>query len=173
MASFSAATAAFTTGSVEPVDGEFVSSDYFSLLGVRPIVGRAFDASLDEAATAEPVVLLGHDLWKRRFGGDSVIGRKVTLNGIELTVIGVLPAGFNGLSGRASLWMPAPIAVRVTYADYLVTNQSFISVVGRLRPAGRSSGRPPSSAFLARTSAKRVRCATSGLKTSWRRRRRR
>ena len=136
VASFSAATAAFTTGSVEPVDGEFVSSDYFSLLGVRPIVGRAFDASLDEAATAEPVVLLGHDLWKRRFGGDSVIGRKVTLNGIELTVIGVLPAGFNGLSGRASLWMPAPIAVRVTYADYLVTNQSFISVVGRLRPGG-------------------------------------
>ncbi len=136
VASFSAATAAFTTGSVEPVEGEFVSSDYFSLLGVRPIVGRAFDASLDEAATALPVVLLGHDLWKRRFGGDSVIGRKVTLNGIELTVIGVLPAGFNGLSGRASLWMPAPMAVRVTYADYLVTNQSFISVVGRLRPGG-------------------------------------
>jgi putative ABC transport system permease protein len=79
-------------------------------------------------------VLLAHDLWKRRFGGDSVIGQKVTLNGIELTVIGVLPAGFNGLSGRASLWIPAPMAPRVTYADYLVTNQSFISVVGRLRP---------------------------------------
>jgi putative ABC transport system permease protein len=134
VASFSAATAAFTTGSVEPVEGEFVSSDYLPLLGVRPIVGRAFDASLDEAATVEPVVLLAHDLWKRRFGGDSVIGQKVTLNGIELTVIGVLPAGFNGLSGRASLWIPAPMAPRVTYADYLVTNQSFISVVGRLRP---------------------------------------
>jgi len=134
VASFSAATAAFTTGSVEPVEGEFVSSDYFSLLGVRPIVGRAFDASLDEEATVEPVVLLAHDLWQRRFGGDSVIGKNVTLNGIELTVIGVLPAGFNGLSGRASLWMPAPMAPRVTYADYLVTNQSFISVVGRLRP---------------------------------------
>jgi predicted permease len=133
VASFSAATAAFTTGTVEPVEGEFVSSDYFPLLGVRPIVGRSFDPSLDEAATVEPVVLLAHDLWKRRFGGDSAIGRKVTLNGVELTVIGVLPAGFNGLSGRASLWMPAPMAPRVTYADYLVTNQSFISVVGRLK----------------------------------------
>jgi len=133
VASFSAATAAFTTGTVEPVEGEFVSSDYFSLLGVRPIVGRSFDPSLDEPATVEPVVLLAHDLWKRRFGGDSAIGRTVTLNGVELTVIGVLPAGFNGLSGRASLWMPAPMAPRVTYADYLVTNQSFISVVGRLK----------------------------------------
>jgi putative ABC transport system permease protein len=134
VASFSATTMAFTTGNAEPVEGEFVSSDYFPLLSVRPIVGRSFDASLDEAATVEPVVLLSDDLWKNRFGGDSVIGRKVALNGVELTVIGVLPAGFKGLSGRASLWMPAPIAPRVTYADYLVTNQSFISVVGRLRP---------------------------------------
>jgi putative ABC transport system permease protein len=134
VASFSVATAAFTTGNVEPVEGEFVSSDYLPLLGVRPIIGRSFDASLDEAATVEPVVLLSHDLWKNRFGGDSAIGRRVSLNGVELTVIGVLPAGFKGLSGRASLWMPAPMAPRVTYADYLVTNQSFISVVGRLRP---------------------------------------
>ena len=134
VASFSATTAAFTSGTAEPVDGEFVSSAYFPLLGVRPIVGRLFDASADDAATAEPVALLGHDLWKNRFGGDDVIGRKVALNGVELTVIGVLPAGFKGLSGRASLWMPAPMAVRATYADYLVSNQSFISVVGRLRP---------------------------------------
>jgi putative ABC transport system permease protein len=134
VASFSGATVAFTSGVTEPVEGEFVSSDYFALLGVRPIVGRSFDASADDAATAEAVVLLGGDLWKSRFGGEDVIGRKIALNGVELTVIGVLPAGFKGLSGRASLWMPAPMAVRATYAEYLVSNQSFISVAGRLRP---------------------------------------
>ena len=133
VASFSGATVAFTSGTAEPAEGEFVSSEYFALLGVRAIVGRLFDASADDAATAEPVVLLGHDLWKSRFGGDDVIGRKVALNGVELTVVGVLPPGFKGLSGRASLWMPAPMAARATYADYLVSNQSFISVVGRLR----------------------------------------
>ena len=145
VASFSATTMAFTTGNAEPVEGEFVSSEYFPLLGVSPVIGRSFDPSLDDAATVEPVVLLANDLWKSRFGGDSVIGRKVTLNGVELTVIGVLPPGFKGLSGRASLWMPAPIAPRVTYADYLVTNQSFISIVGRLRlRRSRSPMRPPS-----------------------------
>ncbi|HEV8446831.1 MAG TPA: ADOP family duplicated permease [Gemmatimonadaceae bacterium] len=136
VASFSGATVAFTSGNAEPVEGEFVSSDYFALLGVRPIAGRSFDASADDAATAEPVVLLGADLSKSRFGGDDVIGRKISLNGVELTIIGILPSGFKGLSGRASLWMPAPMAVRATYADYLVSNQSFISVVGRLRAGG-------------------------------------
>src|SRR5262249_28915473 len=108
VASSSGATVAFTSGSAEPVEGEFVSSDYFALLGVRPIAGRSFDASADDAATAQPVVLLGHDLWKSRFAGENVIGRSIALNGVELTVIGVLPAGFTGLSGRASLWTPAP-----------------------------------------------------------------
>jgi predicted permease len=134
VASFTSSTAAFTDGNAEPVEGEFVSSSYLPLLGVRPVVGRAFDASSDQLANTQPVAVLGYDLWQNRFGkSDGVIGRSVEINGVQLTVIGVLAAGFNGLSGRASIWMPATIAPRVTYADYLVTNQNFISVVGRLR----------------------------------------
>jgi putative ABC transport system permease protein len=134
VASFTASTAAFTDGDAEPVDGEFVSSAYFPLLGVHPVIGRVFDASSDDLDSTQPVALLGYDLWRNRFGKrDDVVGRAVEINGIRLTVLGVLPAGFKGLSGRASVWMPATIASRVTYADYLVTNQNFISVVGRLR----------------------------------------
>jgi len=134
VASFSASTAAFTDGAAEPVEGELVSSDYFPVLGVHPLLGRVFDASTDDVATTQPVAVLGYDTWLSRFGKtDGIVGRAVEINGIRLTVIGVLPRGFKGLSGRASVWMPATIAPQVTYADYLVTNQNFISVVGRLR----------------------------------------
>lgn len=135
VASFSSSTAAFTDGEAEPAEGEFVSSSYFPLLAIRPVIGRVFDASSDDVETVQPVVVLGYDAWQTRFGGsDGVLGRVVSVNDVKLTVIGVLPAGFRGLSGRGSIWMPATIAPRVTYADYLVTNQNFISVVGRLRP---------------------------------------
>ena len=135
VASFSAFTGAFTDGDAEPVDGELVSSSYLALLGVRPLIGHGLDVSSDELATTQPVALLGYDVWQDRFGkSESVIGRAVEINGVRLSVIGVLPAGFKGLSGRASVWMPATIAPRASYADYLVTNQNFISVVGRLRP---------------------------------------
>src|SRR5262249_14482569 len=130
----SATTGSFTDGDAEPVEGEMVSSGYFALLGVRPVLGRVFDASVDDLATTQPVAIVGYDVWRNRFGtSDDVVGRTVEINGVRLTVMGVMPAGFEGLSGRSSVWMPATIAPRVSYADYLVTNQNFISVVGRLR----------------------------------------
>ena len=56
----------------------------------------------------------------------------------ELTVIGIMPPGFTGLTGRGELWFPAVQAPRLTYPEYLTTNQNFISVVARLRPGARS-----------------------------------
>ena len=63
-----------------------------------------------------------------------MIGRPIGVQGLPLTVVGVLPRSFHGLSNRAQLWIPASMAPSLTYADYLKTNQNFISVVGRLRP---------------------------------------
>jgi putative ABC transport system permease protein len=138
VASVSATTAAFTSGEAEPVNGEMVSSDYFPLLAVRPVIGRVFDATNDDLATAQPVAVIGYDVWQRRFAGnENVVGQVVSVNGVALSVIGVLPSGFTGLTGRAEIWVPATIAPRVSYADYLVTNQNFITVVGRLRPGVR------------------------------------
>ena len=134
IASFSLSVLTLTSGEPEPVNGEMISSSYWPALGVQPVIGRAFALEEDEGAGAHPVAMLAYDLWQRRFGGDaSILGRTISLNGVSVAVIGVLPPGFTGMSGRSQLWLPATMAPRLSYADYLTTNQNFISVVGRLR----------------------------------------
>jgi predicted permease len=78
----------------ENISGEAVSTNFLSLLGVRPILGRDFDAA-EEKAGAAPVVLLNYQLWQSKFGGDNnVLGRIITLDGRGFTIIGVLPPDF-------------------------------------------------------------------------------
>src|SRR6187401_1138975 len=68
--------------------GAGIGADCFSFLGVQPILGRGFRADEDQP-NAPPVVLIGYDVWKDHFGGDSgVVGRVVTLNGTQTTIIG-------------------------------------------------------------------------------------
>ncbi len=119
----------------ELVQGERVSASYFQLLRVVPVRGRLFNDAEDDPARPTPVVVIGHRLWTRRLSADpSIIGRTIRVNGVPLTVIGVLPEEFAGLSGRAELWFPRTMSPQITYAEYLATNQNFISGVGRLRP---------------------------------------
>ena len=123
------------SGEPERVPAEMVSAAYFPILGVRAAVGRVFLPEEDANPGAHPVALIGHGLWSRRFGGDSaVIGRSIRVSGETLTIVGVLPRGFQGLTGRAELWIPQMMAPRVSYAEHLTTDQNFISAVGRLRP---------------------------------------
>ena len=80
-------------------------------------------------------MLLADGLWRRRFGADpAVLGQTLYVNGTPVIVTGVMPAGFGGVSGRAALWLPAGMAPRLTYRDYLTTPQHFINLVARLRP---------------------------------------
>ncbi|MEO8453017.1 MAG: ABC transporter permease, partial [Gemmatimonadota bacterium] len=119
----------------ERITGESVSAPYFRTLGVSPLIGRTFAADEDSIPGARPVAVLGYDLWRRRFGGDSaVVGRAVRVEGLELTVIGIMPPGFGGLTGRAELWTTKAMAPLLSYREHLTTNQNFISVVARLRP---------------------------------------
>jgi putative ABC transport system permease protein len=149
--SFTSAVLTLSDDAPEPVDAELVSSSYLDVLGVRPIFGRAFNAAADSGAGARPVALVSYELWQRRFGGDrSLIGRTISLNNVVLTVIGILPRGFAGLSGRARLWIPATMAPLLTYEEYLTTNQSFISVVGKLRPGVALEGASEELATLGR-----------------------
>jgi putative ABC transport system permease protein len=123
------------TGDPEPLEGEVVAPAYFPILGVGALKGRTFVAAEDSTPGTHPVVILGFDLWQRRFAGDAgLVGRTVRLNGVPLTVVGVMPQGFRGLSGVAQFWTPAMMAPSLSYADYLTTDQNFISVVARLRP---------------------------------------
>lgn len=134
LATYSPSVLALTgaEGVPEPLDAEFVSSSYLHTLAVHLSAGHDFAAGDESVPRAE--IILSQSLWQRRFGGDpSVVGRVVQVNGVPLVVVGIAPAGFAGVSGRARAWIPAAMATRLSYADYLVTNQNFISVIGRLR----------------------------------------
>lgn len=100
-------------GEPERVQGEIITDQYLNALGVAPFFGRAFTADEAHRAGAEPVVLLGHGLWARRYGGDrSIVGRRIDLGGVSHTVVGVLPRGFHGLSGNAEWWTPLAVTDR-------------------------------------------------------------
>jgi putative ABC transport system permease protein len=94
----------------ERLSGAVVSADLFPLTGIRPALGRTL-LSRDEAPGADRVVVLGHALWIRRFGGDrGILGRAIALNGEAHVVVGVMPAAFD-LPERTELWVPAPWGV--------------------------------------------------------------
>jgi predicted permease len=122
------------SGGTEPerVPGATVSADYFQVLDVPPVLGRAFVDGEDQAGR-EHVVVLRKDLWKRRFGADErVIGRAVRVNGENYTVIGVMPDTFRGL------WLfPQQLWIPLVFTPEQLTPQArrsrFLSVFARLK----------------------------------------
>jgi predicted permease len=79
----------------ERVRGDFVSSDFFSLLGVKPLLGRVFSPGEDEIGR-DPAALISAGFWARKFGSSpDVIGKAITLDGRDFTIVGVLPAAFD------------------------------------------------------------------------------
>ena len=95
------------TGGEEPerLDGQRVTADYFDVLGVLPVLGRAFDQA-DDALNGPRVAIISDGLWHRRFAGDrAIVGKPIVLDGGTFTVIGVMPHGFdNVLTPTASIW---------------------------------------------------------------------
>jgi hypothetical protein len=84
-------------GDNERVWGYLVSGNYFDVLGVKATVGRTFSPEEDRTPDAHPVIVLSYGCFERRFGADpGIVGRTITLNGRQFTVIGVTPEGFTG-----------------------------------------------------------------------------
>ena len=99
---------AIMSGSGEPqnVAAPRVTANFFSVLGVNPILGRTFQADEDKQGGPK-VTVLTYALWQRQFGGDKgIVGRALTINGESYTVIGVLPASFQFAFRNADLWLP-------------------------------------------------------------------
>jgi len=100
----------------ERIFGEMVTTNFFSVLGTRAVVGRLFAASDGDQPGATPLVVLSHRFWMRRFSGDpGVVGQTLSLNGRPFTVIGVAPEGFHGttvLSG--DVWVPLDMVGELT-----------------------------------------------------------
>ena len=122
----------------EPVRvwGELVTSNFFDVLRVRPILGRGFLPADDSTLEKEAVTVLSYSLWQRIFHGDpSIVGRSVTLNSRSFTVVGIAPAGFSGSAAGMALGVFVPITMQkaVMSGDRLPQRgNSFLQVFGRL-----------------------------------------
>lgn len=137
-----AAWTSFTTtkfnliGSDEPEQVQYalVSANFFSVLGVDPIHGRSFVAEEDEQGR-ERTVILSHSLWQRRFGSDpSLIGKPLTLENQNYTVVGILPPEFKFISfpKDAEVWIP--LALDPSPGRRYVRSIYYLGVIGRLKP---------------------------------------
>ncbi len=125
----------------ERLSGEIVSEGYFSLLRVDPLRGRVFTATESSVPGAGAVVLISDALWGRRFERSArVFGSEVVLNGEAYTVIGVLPAGFSGVSLAADFWIPMGMVSAVRPVSVLeLRADRWLFAVGRLLPGSSMS----------------------------------
>ena len=123
----------------EVIWGLIVSGNYFSVLGVEPILGRSFQPQEDQVPGKAPVVVLSYALWQRTFGGDpDITGKVLKLDGHLFTIIGVAPKDFTGadLSFRPEIYVPAMMSAEVVPAGKRVLegrDYRMFSVIGRLR----------------------------------------
>jgi putative ABC transport system permease protein len=121
---------AVATGEGEPerISGASITASLFPMLGEKPMLGRHFREDEDRPG-APPVVLLGHDLWVRRFGGDpKIVGQSVMINATAHTVVGVMPPRF-AFPDQQEAWVPlAPLAHEELRTDRGLT------VMARLAP---------------------------------------
>jgi predicted permease len=116
-------------GSVESVLGSSVSASFFDVLGKGPALGRGF-AHNEEQPGFEGVVILGHGLWQRRFGGDpGLLGRTIQLSGRSYTVVGIMPEKFS-YPVPSELWVP----LALTSAEKADRTQLTTMALARLKP---------------------------------------
>jgi predicted permease len=125
--------------------GEFVSDNFFSVLGARAVLGRTFAPEENRTAGRDPVVVLSHQFWQRHFGGDpNIVGQTVQINTKPFVVIGVTEPDFVGLGlwklRVRDVWLPMMMRSEVwpQSRDWLGSRDGWLSISGRLKP-GRIS----------------------------------
>jgi len=137
-------TSFFTIGSSDhPVRalGEVVSANYFTVLGVKPFLGRLFLPEEDQDSPGTyPIAVISHRLWTTQFGADpSIVGRTVPINSHPLTIVGVAPPDFRGTFGGAAfdLWVPLSMILEMHALNTWAAddwNARFLNVVVRVKP---------------------------------------
>jgi predicted permease len=126
----------------ERVEAELVSGNYFTMLGVRPAIGRVFNPQEDDQIyQGHPVVVLSYEYWQRRFAGDrAVIGRKIRVNDYPMTIVGVSAAGFAGLDPAESPQLRVPVLMKPLMMPEFPwlrmddRRARWVQVFGRLKP---------------------------------------
>ncbi|HSE96711.1 MAG TPA: ABC transporter permease, partial [Blastocatellia bacterium] len=126
-------------GQADVSGAQVVSGNYFRGLGVDPILGRAI-TDQDDNAGADPVAIISHNFWQRRFGGDpAVLGKQISLNNISFTIVGVAPPGFNGamqVGSSPDLMVPLAFEPQLSAVRSRMegAGQWWLRVMGRLKP---------------------------------------
>jgi putative ABC transport system permease protein len=116
------------TGHPERFSGGFMTANSFRILGVQPLLGRAFRDG-DDAPGASPVIILGHDAWRNRYDADpDVVGREIRVNGRTAEVIGVMPQGF-----RFPTWQDVWVPLELDATRFGRGEGPSLEVYGRLR----------------------------------------
>ena len=126
----------------ERVEAEMVSGNYFSMLGVKPAVGRVFNSQEDDRVyQGHPVVVLSYDYWVNRFSRDpNVAGRKILVNNYPMTIVGVSAAGFAGLDPAIAPQIRVPILMKAAmlpewwWLDPGDRRARWVQVFARLKP---------------------------------------
>jgi predicted permease len=126
-------------GKADRIMTNYVSGNYFSALGIKPALGRFILPSEGEVANADPVMVLAYSYWQTHFGGDpQIVGRKVSVDGHPITIIGVAPKGFVGVYPIISVQGYLPLGmlpIEGQAADFMTNRQiRGTPVLARLRP---------------------------------------
>jgi putative ABC transport system permease protein len=118
------------------VRAELVTSNLFSVLGARPLLGRTITAADSVVSSGSAVAVLSEPLWRREFGADSgVIGATAVLDQLPVTIVGVMPASFTGIRESVEMWVPLKaIALLNSPRNRDRPEGGMGTVVARLRP---------------------------------------
>ena len=126
-------------GKADRIVTTYGGGNFFSALGIKPALGRFILPSEEETQGANPVIVISYSYWKTHFGGEAgIIGRKVSVDGHPVTIVGVAPEGFYGLFtfGDVQGYLPLGMATIAGNPSDFMTNRGFrtVLVYGRLRP---------------------------------------
>jgi predicted permease len=118
------------SGEAERIAGARVSDGFFQILGVAPIVGRTFTPD-EDIPGGPPVIVLAYGLWQRRYGADAhIVGKRVVVNGVPQTVVGVMPPRFAYPSPDVAAWIP----LRLRYDNLWTRNNHYLTLIAKLAP---------------------------------------
>ena len=128
-------------GNNQPIWTNYVTGNFFQLIGVKPALGNFIQPVPGNSADDEPVLVLGYAYWKAHFGSDPhVIGKGVLINGHPVTIIGVAPEGFHGITSLLETqgYLPLGMAAVTSDAnkDFLTNRKSSVglTIIARLKP---------------------------------------
>jgi predicted permease len=127
-------------GHADQLLASYVTGNYFSVLGVKPLLGRLVLATEENQPGEQPVLVLGNSYWQKRFGGNPrVIGKQVRVNGKQATIVGVVPKQFQGVLALTEMDMYMPLS-NGAFLEQAATNPAtdrnarMVSVLARLKP---------------------------------------